>query len=673
MEKAVQNIPFLRLAIALILGIVFGQYLQLNIVAGSLLLLLLLLGLFIINLKYRYSSALFFGICFNLFFVVLGIMIFNRYNEKPILYSEGIYVATILESPVEKPNSFKSTVAINQVISSDSVAKTNEKIIVYFEKSENAIKLKAGDEILFNRSPNPVAPKLNPYDFDYQKYLERRKIYRQVYLANENWQQTGNSRFSLICEAEKLRDKLINVYRSQPIDSVEFEILSALTLGYSRELDPETRRVFSSSGAMHVLSVSGLHVAIIFAVINFLFGFLKRNKHGRFIFTAAIILVLWFYAFITGLSPSVLRATAMFTVYIIGENIHRKANTYNSLALTAFFLLLINPNSLFDIGFQLSYSALFGIVVIEPKLREHVNVKNRVLRYFVSLITVSVAAQIATFPLTSFYFSQFPTYFWLTNIFIIPAVAFLTPAGIVLLFVNQIPIVSDIISAILNFILKYSYKLLYLIDQLPLSVFQVTVNPVQLVLIIGLIISLFLAMTQFSARNLKSTFFLLFLFSISVLVNQVNRVKESGIFVYNSSNNPMIHLINGKENYVITEEKVLPDELQYSPFSATQKKLGLKMPVMLLASDSIRTKDIFLQNRKILFQGQTMYFGKNSDKNTLNTKRDYLINPDPLWFSMNHSDSATVIVTNKRYFPKSTESNAQIYCTFNRGAFQKIW
>ena len=640
---------------------------------GLFILFPLLISLVIINLKYRYSLALLFGICFNLFFVVLGIMIFNRYNKKPVLYSEGIYIATVLESPVEKPNSFKSTVEVNEVITSDSAARTNEKIIIYFEKSENTIKLKPGDEVLFNRSPNLVAPKLNPYDFDYQKYLARHKIYRQVYLATENWQQTGNSRFSLICEAEKLRDKLINVYRSQPIDSVEFEILSALTLGYSRELDPETRRVFSSSGAMHVLSVSGLHVAIIFAVINFLFGFLKRNKHGRFIFTASIILVLWFYAFITGLSPSVLRATAMFSVYIIGENIYRKANIYNSLALTAFFLLLINPNSLFDIGFQLSYSALFGIVVIEPKLREHVNVKNRVLRYFVSLITVSVAAQIATFPLTSFYFSQFPTYFWLTNIFIIPAVAFLTPAGIVLLFVNQIPIVSNIISVTLNFTLKYSYKLLYLIDQLPLSVFQVTVNAVQLFLIIGLIVSSFLVLTQFSAKNLKSMLILLFIFSLSVFVNKVNREKASGILVYNSTNNPMIHLINGKENYVITEEKVLPAELQYSPFSATQKKLGLKTPVMLLASDSIRTKNIFLQNRKILFQGQTIYFGKKTDKNSSDTKRGYLINPDPSWLSMTHSDSATVIVTNKRYFPKSTESTTQIYCTFNQGAFQEIW
>lgn len=673
MEKTVQNIPFLRLAIALVLGIFAGQYLHLNVVAGSSLLILLFFSLLIINRNYKYSSALLFGICFNLFFIVLGIIIYNRYNEKPIFHSEGIFVATVLESPVEKPNSFKSTVEVNEVILADSAVRTSEKMIIYFEKTGNATKLKAGDKILFNGSPNRVAPKLNPYDFDYQQYLERRKIYRQVYLPDENWQQTGNSVFSLICEAEKLRDKLIDVYRAQPIDSVEFEILSALTLGYSRELDPETRRVFSSSGAMHVLSVSGLHVAIIFAVLNFIFGFLKKNKHGRFVFTAVVILVLWFYAFITGLSPSVLRATAMFSVYIVGENINRNASIYNSLALTAFFLLLINPNSLFDIGFQLSYSALFGIVVIEPKLREKININNRVVKYFVSLITVSFAAQIATFPLTSYYFSQFPTYFWLTNIFIIPAVAFLTPVGIVLLFVNQIPIISDLVSFVLNFVLKYSYHLLYQIEQLPYSVLQLTVNQVQLWLIFGLIVTSYFVLTRFRANHLKAMLVVLLLYSLSVFEHKLNIQNTSSFIVYNSNNNQVIHLIEGKENYVISEGKVQSAELQYSPFFATQKKLGLKEPVILLATDSIKTKYLYLNNRRILFHGKTIDFGKNSDKNRSVTKPDYLINPDPSRISTNPTDSAMVIVTNKKYFPKLTESNKQIYCTFNQGAFLKRW
>jgi len=284
-----------------------------------------------------------------------------------------------------------------------------------------------------------------------------------------------------------------------------------------------------------------------------------------------------------------------------------------------------------------------------------------------------VAAQIATFPLTSFYFSQFPTYFWLTNIFIIPAVAFLTPVGIILLFVNKIPVVAEVVSVILNFILKYSYKLLSLIEQLPYAVFQVTVNQVQLWLIFGLIVTSYFVLTQFNARYLKTMLVILLLFCISVLVIQVKLENTSQIIVYNSKRNSMLHLIQGKENYVISEERVLPDELQYSPFIATQKKLGLKNPVMLIATDSIRTKNIFLQNRKILFQGQTIFFGNTPNQITENKDNSFLINPGQSGLPLTQPDSATVIITSKRYLPRSVDNDTMFYCTFSRGAYRKVW
>jgi hypothetical protein len=165
----------------------------------------------------------------------------------------------------------------------------------------------------------------------------------------------------------------------------------------------------------------------------------------------------------------------------------------------------------------------------------------------------------------------------------------------------------------------------------------------------------------------------LLLFCVSVLVQQVRLENSSQIIVYNSTRNSLLHLIQGKENYVISEEQVLPEELQYSPFVATQKKLGLNKPVILLATDSIKTKDLYLYNRRILFKGKTIEFGRNSDRNKSVTLPDFFVNPDPSWLSTNQSNSAKVIVTNKNYYPKSTEINPQIYCTFNQGAFQNIW
>jgi hypothetical protein len=200
-----------------------------------------------------------------------------------------------------------------------------------------------------------------------------------------------------------------------------------------------------------------------------------------------------------------------------------------------------------------------------------------------------------------------------------------------------------------------------------------TVNQVQLWLIFGLIVTSYLVLTHFGAKHLKAMLVVLLLYSLSIFVHRLNLENTSSIIVYNSNNNPVIHLIEGKENYVISEEKVLQSELQYSPFVATQKKLGLNKPLILLASDSIKTKDLYLHHRRILFKGKTIDFGKNSDRNRSVTLPDYLVNPDPSWLSTNHTDSAMVIVTNKKYFPKSIESNNPIYCTFNQGAFLKRW
>jgi competence protein ComEC len=438
LEKTFQNIPFLRLTIALVIGIIAGTYFSVNTNYCVALLVLILIILVVFNRNYRYSYLIPFGLGIQLFIIILGILVTQQVNKKPVLYEKGNFTAVILETPQEKPNSWKSLIQIDGVYFNDSIKPTKELSIAYFAKDQNVKELKAGDVILFSNVPQLITNNNNPFEFDYKKYLARKKIYRQVYLPEDQWTKTNQSVLSLSCLAEQIRESLLKIYRNQPIDENEFEILSALTLGYTRELDPETKRVFSSSGAIHVLSVSGQHVAIIFWVITLLFGFLNNRKSGRTIFMIISISALWFFAFITGLSPAVMRASAMFTIFVIGECMHRKSNIYNSFTASAFILLLLNPNNLFDIGFQLSYIAVFGIVYLQPKLEKVITVKSKIVKFFWSLITVSIAAQVATFPITTYYFGQFPTYFWLTNIFVIPAVMVLVPIGILLLFVSKI-------------------------------------------------------------------------------------------------------------------------------------------------------------------------------------------------------------------------------------------
>jgi competence protein ComEC len=283
-KQTLQNIPFLRITIALAIGIVSGTYFHLNPTLIFVFTGVLLIGLFLINKNYRYSYNIYFGLGIQLFFVLLGILLTRQHNKKPFLFDKGNFIAVVLETPQEKQNSYKSILQIEAVSFSDSILATNETVIAYFAKSDSVGELKAGDIILFDKPPQSIENNNNPFEFNYKDYLGKKLIFRQVYLPAGNWLKTGQAKKSITIWAEKTREKLLQIYRNQPIDETEFEILSALTLGYKRELEPETKRIFSVSGASHVLAVSGLHVGVVFYLINLLFGFLRKIKKGRFLF-----------------------------------------------------------------------------------------------------------------------------------------------------------------------------------------------------------------------------------------------------------------------------------------------------------------------------------------------------------------------------------------------------
>ncbi len=211
--------------------------------------------------------------------------------------------------------------------------------------------------------------------------------------------------FRLTVYAEKTRDYLLGIYSQNGLAGPEYEILSALTLGYKKSMDAEIKQVFSATGAAHVLAVSGLHVGIVYMVFNLFFGFLRRQKATRYPFLFLAVLFLWGFAFITGLSPSVQRSALMFTVVLIGENLHRPANIYNTLASSASLLLVVNPNLVLDVGFQLSYAAVLGIVYFQPIVAGIFRFTSKAGSYLWGLFAVSVAAQMTTFPLFMLLFS----------------------------------------------------------------------------------------------------------------------------------------------------------------------------------------------------------------------------------------------------------------------------
>ena len=673
MDKIIQNIPFLRLTVALASGVIIGSNYAANPIFNFAVLVVILLLIIYINRNYKFSSSLYFGSGIQIFFIFLGILITQQFNEKPVFYEKGTFVAKVLETPQEKPKSWKSLLQIEAVQNFDTIFSTNEKAIAYFAKNEEVEKLKAGDVILFNSKPQQIVKNNNPFEFDYKKYLAQRKIYRQVYLDADHWKNTGKSSFSVVCQAERIRENLLKIYREQPFGETEFEILSALTLGYKRELDPETKRIFSSSGAMHVLAVSGLHVGIIFVAFTFIFGFLRKYKTGKLVFVALTISTLWFYAFITGLSPSVMRASAMFTILIIGQNLNRKPNIYNSLAASAFLLLLINPNNLFDTGFQLSYSAVFGIAFLQPKLEKLLVVKNKFLNYFWQLITVSIAAQIATFPITTYYFGQFPTYFWITNTFVIPAVMFLVPFGILLLFISKIHLLSTILAILLNYTIRIIYFLLSAIEELPFSVIELPINSVQLIIIIVIVCAVLIFSANFKFLYVQTALIFTLMLCLSVLITEIKRFNHNELIVYNIPNNPSVHLIHRKKNYIISTEKITEDEMHYFPGIVTSRKMGLDPPVFLTVADTFSDKGVVLKNELLFFAGKTISLKKNVPSENNLQLPDFIINHANTEVSGYTENLKTTIISTKRFIEdKGTKTDKIHFLTLN-GAFRKKW
>lgn len=329
-----------------------------------------------------------------------------------------------------------------------------------------------------------VDPPQNPYEFNYQSYLGFKNIHYQTYLKSNEFQILPvKPNGSIIYYAIKLREKCEHQFRKY-MDKESSGILSAFLLGSRSDLSQNIVNAFINTGTVHILSVSGLHVGIIYIVIGYMLGFLNKIKGGRFIKVLLTLLFVWMYAAITGFLPSVCRAAFMISIIATAEGFNRYVNTYNSIAVSLFFLLLFNPYLLVDVGFQLSYLAVLGIIYFQPRIYHCINVENWLLRNSWVMISVSVAAQLVTFPLSVYYFHQFPNYFLIANIVIIPLASVILYGGIFLLIISPFSSLATILGTVLSCIISFMNLILQKLSHLPYALLDnLLIDEVQLVIL----------------------------------------------------------------------------------------------------------------------------------------------------------------------------------------------
>lgn len=491
---------------------------------------------------------------------------FSNYIEED---STATNVTGIIKQPVKNtPKTQKAVVGVKAVWAKGKWMSAQGNLLCYFIKSQNGSKLKYGDRVhVVNSEIKRPPPPSNPGAFNYREYLSYRQVFHQCFVDSAHFvfleDEQGNEIFET---AYNIRSHLQNVLKRNGFRGEEFAVVSALLLGDRSAIDNELKSDFAGAGATHVLAVSGLHVGMIFLVLEFLLRFITKDRINSYLKAILLVIFLWAYAFITGLSPSVMRAAAMFSFLVVGKAINTESHFFNTLSASAFLLLIIDPFMIMKIGFQLSYLAVMGIVLVHPFVYGLVSTRYLVLDKIWSLTAVSVAAQLGTFPLSLYYFHQFPNYFFITNLLVIPCATIILYGGFLFITISEIPFLNEVIAFGLKKSVLFLNSGVKFINGLPGALSEnVYLSFPQTLLIYAAVLSLVLFFKLARFRFLKA--FLIFVIIIITLatIDKNRKIQQSYFVVYSSRGGTLIDFINGKEHFQIRDSVINKNqgELQY--------------------------------------------------------------------------------------------------------------
>ena len=453
MKKIREYLP-LHFTVLLILGIVIQFYTQFWCYGFTSLLILVASILLLLSIfKNRVvTTILSFGI---FFFVGVSSVYFNNdrnYNNYYKKYLVKNSLVTFKVSKVLKPSIYNDKYEV-EVVKIDSKS-TIGNILLNVKKDSANSSLKVDELIISKAVFKELMSPLNPYQFNYKSYLAKQGMYQQLFVDSDEYKSLGYGNSSLKGLAARCRTKIQKSLLKYNFKNDELGVINALLLGQRQDISKELTTDYQKAGAIHILAVSGLHVGVILLILSFLFKPIERLKNGAFLKAFLIVLVLWAFAFIAGLSASVVRAVTMFTFLAIGLSFHKKNVVFFSLISSLFFLLIAKPMFLFDVGFQLSYLAVFGIIWIQPKLYAVWKPKFKMVDFFWQLFTVSIAAQVGVLALSIYYFQQFPTLFLLSNLVIVPCLMYILIGGVLvflLALLNLLPqFFADIYGSVIS-------------------------------------------------------------------------------------------------------------------------------------------------------------------------------------------------------------------------------
>ncbi|PKQ43879.1 ComEC/Rec2 family competence protein [Confluentibacter flavum] len=532
------NFTIIKLTICLITGILIGYFFvwPLTWTLYITTTLLILLFLFYTIAKKQFLKTIWFGLLAFIAMIFIGILTINIHNEKNFSNhythftseNDSLKIITFRIKEVLKSNIYYDKYVIDILKIGD--LSVSGKSLLNLQKDSTQVPLKVDDLLITKTVLKDIVPPLNPNQFNYKKFLEKKYIYHQLFTNKPSLLKVESEKNTFLGKANSIRTHINTKLKTYPFNPDELAIINALLLGQRQDISEEVYSNYTNAGAIHILAVSGLHIGIILLILSFILKPLEQFKQGKLVKTILLIGMLWGFAVIAGLSASVTRAVTMFSIVAIAMNLKRPTSIFNTLAISMFVLLLIKPMFLFDVGFQLSYLAVFSIVIIDPLLYNLWKPKNKILDFYWHTLTVTVSAQFGILPISLYYFHQLPALFFISNLVIIPVLGIILGFGILIIFLALLNILPVFLAKTYGYTISLMTRFVGWISQQEQFLFKDVAFSLLYVFVSYFLI---IAMIQFwKQKHYKNYSFLL----IAVLVIQCALIYTK----YNSPKNQFV-------------------------------------------------------------------------------------------------------------------------------------
>ena len=456
--------PLFRLSVALATGIFLSDVFALDGTYLYALCFVFVLSVLLSSIFYfskTYRIRFLFGISVSLSFLLLGGILFvisleNIHHEWDS--DKAVYVAFVCDIPRVKGKTIQATVNVEKVkdVATGSWNPVNKQVLLYWMPDSMQPPLQCGDRMCFRAHVGIPMSDADFTGFDYGQYLQRQGISGTAIVYSGYWRkllQPSTPTFKM--QALMLREQIVKKFRTWNLEDDVLAIISALTIGDKSKLTREIKATYNAAGVSHILALSGLHIGILSMILSWLFYPLRRVCGGKWIASFLIVGLLWGFAFLSGLSPSVIRAVTMFSAYVVASIFSEdRFSGFSALTLTAFIMLIYQPMYLFDVGFQLSFMAVLGIFLFYPLIDSLFVVRNKIVAYLWNIISLSLSAQLATLPLILYYFGTFPVYFLLSNLVVAPIAVFILSATLLALALGVFPVAANFVVQGLDFAVR---------------------------------------------------------------------------------------------------------------------------------------------------------------------------------------------------------------------------